>query len=289
MQQPLTAVQEEFQPYSGVITPTGISYMRAGSGDALVLLHGWGGFPELWWGTMRALSPDHDVLALALPQYAATAYEADSHMLDRLAELAVDACAELGLRRVTLIGHSLGGNVAIRAALAQPALVARLVLVNAVADVHNMSRISRLYSHPRFGKEMIRLGQHLMHPLTLLGRRVPHDHGGGWFRPLARRTSYLDQMDAKVLFEYMVALHGGSLGDCVSEIRQPTLVLSGERDPHIHSRQARELTERIPNADLQVLPAAYHNPMDDCPAAFYQALLDWLNTHPCVNSPYDAT
>lgn len=270
----------EFQPQTGIVPRTGLSYISAGTGNPVVLLHGWGGFKEAWWGAMRSLSQDYAVYAFDWPGHGSPALTPGQPVLDALVELAAGSLDALGLRHVTLAGHSFGGNVAARLALARPDLVSRLVLVDAAIDAEHLSPTSRLCTHPRIGERVLRLNRYLCWPLVRLGGRVPHDHAGGFLRPMARRQTYMARVDERVLFEFLVALCEGSLGDRVSQITQPVLVVAGERDPLVHPRQARDLAAKIPRSELCMLRRAYHCPMDEQPAAFNRALAGFLMRNP---------
>lgn len=277
-----------FLPAPGILRRTGLASLSAGEGGAVVLLHGWGGFKEMWWGTMRALAPSHRTVALDWPGHGSVALERGRPVLDALAELTLDACAELGLEDVALVGHSFGGNVAVRAALLRPDLVSRLVLVDASIDAAYLSPTSRISAHPRAGRHLMRLNRVVGWPIGRLGARVPHEHGGGFVLPFVRGQHYLRRVEPDILVEYLRALRAGSLGERVREIVQPTLVVAGERDFLVHPEQARRLAEAIPHAHLHTLPRAYHCPMDESPAAFYRALLGFLGAHPPDGRPASA-
>ncbi len=272
----------QFEPEMATVPGTSISYLAAGQGDPVVLLHGLAGSKELWWGTVRALSNKHRALAPDWPRNGGSGVVADREMLDRFADATIEACTALGLEQVALVGHSLGGNVAARVALARRDLVSRLILVDPAIDAKYLAPFTRLYSHPRLGERVLRLNRVVLAPLVWYGGRVPNEPGGGFIRPLARRTSYAARLDAAEMFASVQALKNGSLGDRVAAITQPTLVLAGARDPVVHPNQARELAKTIPNAELCLMPGAYHNPMDEQPGRFIRILLDYLSRHPIV-------
>jgi pimeloyl-ACP methyl ester carboxylesterase len=269
-----------FEPEVGVAPETGLPCLCAGTGEAVVFLHGWGAFKELWWSTLKHLAPNYQVLALDWPGHGTAEAGVAGELLPDLARLAIDTCAAFGLERVTLVGHSLGGNVAARAALQRPDIVARLVLVDAAIDPRHFMRVGRLLLGPRWGEAAIRLSRKLALPLHLMGARVHHEHRGGVLRPWARRTRYMALVDPRVLHNYLIAIHRGSIADQIHRISQPTLVVTGKRDPLVHPRQARVLAQTIPNAELEVIPRSYHTPMDERPAEFNRALLRFLERHP---------
>ncbi len=265
------------QPYSGSVPGTGVRYLRAGSGDPVVLLHGWGAFKEIWWGTIKALAPRYTAIAFDWPGHGSPALEDGQEVLEALVGVTEATCEALGLAGIALAGHSMGGNIAARVALRRPDLVSRLILVDAAIDAQYLSRLSRTYIHPRWGKRTIRLSQVLTRPVVRWGARVPHEHDGGVLRTWARRESYMARVNTTVLHTYLEALYRGSLAEQVGEIVQPTLVVTGARDPLVSPEQARSLARRIPRAELAVISRAFHNPMDEQPAAFHRALLDFLD------------
>ena len=272
------------QPHSGSVPDTGVRYLRAGSGDPVVLLHGWGAFKEIWWGTIKALAPSYAAIAFDWPGHGSPALEDGQEILEALVEVTEATCEALGLAGITLAGHSMGGNIAARVALRRPDLVSRLILVDAAIDTQYLSRLSRTYIHPRWGERAIRLSQVLTRPVIRWGARVPHEHDGGVLRTWARRANYMARVDPMVLQTYLEALHRGSLAGRVREIAQPTLVVTGARDPLVSPKQARSLARTIPHAELAVIRGAYHNPMDEQPAAFHRAMLDFLDQQSVVSS-----
>lgn len=268
-------VEAVYTPTPGLVQATGLQYIEVGAGPAVVFLHGLAAFKEIWWGTLLAFAPSFRAVAFDWPRRGRLP-ATDASSLDGLAESIAQSCAELGLERVTVVGHSLGGNVAARLALMQPDLVERLVLVSAALDTKHLAPRSSLYAHPRYGQRMWHLSGRVLRPVARFGRRVPHNHKGGLLGPLMRRMHYAVDIEPLLLYDYARALWQSSLGERIRDIQQPTLVLTGARDPLVSPRQAREAAALMPNAELCILPGALHNPMDERPHAFQQALLSYL-------------
>jgi pimeloyl-ACP methyl ester carboxylesterase len=116
-------------------------------------------------------------------------------------------------------------------------------------------------------------------------RPAEHDHRGGLLRPYLRRAYYNGLADPRALHGYVKGLYDESLEDRLPHISQPTLVISGARDPLVLPRQARRAAELIPNARLHLIPRAFHTPMDDRPAELYRVLLDFLDHVPPAAPP----
>lgn len=269
-------LQQHTMPRAQRLPRLGLSYLEAGSGTAVLLLHGWAAFKEIWWGTLRALAPRYRGVALEWPGHGTSPALEQVRGLDDLVELAARACAELGLAQVVAVGHSLGGRVAALLALAHPDLVTRLVLVDAALDPAYLAPFCRRMLELRAVERSVRLSRRLSAALRRVVASVPHEHGGGLIRPLLRRIYFNGLADPRALHAYVTALYAESLDQRLSAIRQPTLVVTGARDPLVHPAQARRAAQTIPQARLCVIPGAFHTPMDEQPAAFQRALLDFL-------------
>ncbi len=279
MQELTSHYDDAFEPMTGTTPGTNLSYLMAGSGPPVVLLHGWGAFKELWWSTLKVLAPSYTAVALDWPGHGSPPLPIENELFDTLVSLTIAACAELHLERIALVGHSLGGNVAARVALARPDLVACIVLVDAAIDKKYFWPGIGLLVHPRWGEHLLRLNRRIERPLVRLGTHVPHEHRGGVIRPWARRAHYMAKHDIQILYQYLVALHQASLTERLTAIQQPTLVITGARDRLIHPAQAEALARLIPQAELVVIRGAYHTPMDEQPVAFQRALLNFLAKH----------
>jgi pimeloyl-ACP methyl ester carboxylesterase len=255
-----------------------LGYLQAGeSGPPVVLLHGLGAFKELWWSTVLALAPRYRVFALDMPGHGDSPLAHNGEMAG-LARLIANFCAARGLERIALVGHSMGGNVALELALLRPELVERLVLVDAAA---NAPGLVPLPVNPllciTYGWPALRIGQHIRRLVQPLGRRVRHTHGGGWVRPLLRRQAYAATLDPAGQYALLQGLFANPLLERVASLSVPTLVISGQLDTLIPLAHTRRLARAIPGARLAIIPAAIHNPMDERPRAFARLLLGFLS------------
>jgi 3-oxoadipate enol-lactonase len=254
----------------------GLAYLQAGDrGPALVMLHGWGAFKELWWSTLASLGRDHRCYAVDFPGHGASPIgRADS--IAALADAVAALCDALGLGAITLIGHSMGGSVACELALRRPELVQRLILVDAAVDPHLMPGFARTYLMPHNGWTLFRLmllGARIASPL---GATVPHNHGGGWLRPWLRRGSYLAYFEPEALYRLYRSLFATRAGDTLRQIAAPTLVISGQLDSVVPPRHSRRVARTIPGARYVEIPGALHNPMDERPRSFERAVREFL-------------
>ncbi|HWP32534.1 MAG TPA: alpha/beta fold hydrolase, partial [Solirubrobacterales bacterium] len=107
-----------------------VSYTEAGSGPVLLLIHGMGGTFENWQEVIEPLARTHTVIAPDLPGHGASGPGGGDYSVGALAAGLRDLMLALGHDRLTLVGHSLGGGIAMQFAYQFPEMVERLVLVS---------------------------------------------------------------------------------------------------------------------------------------------------------------
>ncbi len=254
-----------------------VSYLHAGErGQAVLLLHGWAAFKELWWSTLQALAPNYRAFALDLPGHGSSPLGVHRSIAD-LARTVEYFCAAHRLERIVLVGHSMGGAVAAEVALQRPDLVERLVLVDAAIDAHRMPTYIRAYLWDDVGWSALRFSQTLSQRFSPVGAMVPNLHGGGWLRPWLRRSAYVAKCDPAGLRHLLHSLINQHAGERLANLAMPTLVVSGQFDALVPLEHSRRTARLIPGARFVVIPGALHNPMDERPAAFERELLAFLD------------
>lgn len=253
-----------------------LRYLQSGTaGPAVVLLHGWSAFKEIWWSTLLALAPHARAFAPDMPGHGGSPLAGSTRMA-LIAERIARFCTEIETGPLTLVGHSMGGNVAVELALARPDLVRRLVLVDAAVESSEMPAYTRSYLSSAYGWAMMRASMKLAGQAARIGARIPHVHGGGLVRSALRRASYWPRHDAAALHLLLNELVGNSLGERLHAISVPTLVISGEFDPLVPPALSQRTAAAIPDAHYTLIRGAGHNPMDERPREFETALLAFV-------------
>ena len=224
-------------------------YRAAGSGAPVVLVHGLSGSWRWWESTATALAHDHRVLLPDLPGHGVRP-EWRAPPLAGAPEWLSAWLAAVGLERVSLAGHSLGGFVCARLASRHPQAVERLVLV-APAGIPERS---------------------------LLGSALPLAAGVLRVSPAFVRTLVADAARAGPLTVLRAArdLLDDDLRDELPLIPVPTLLVWGGHDPIVPVRHARTFRSLLPDARLVVLRDAWHVPMVEQPEAFRDAVSAFL-------------
>ena len=127
-----------------------IHYYTAGEGEPLVVIHGGGGDARTWLSNIAALAGKYTVYAPDLPGYGGSQPLAGDYYIPELTEFVDDFSDNLGLESFNLVGHSLGGAVALNYALEFPYKIRKLVLVSSLCLGREIALWVRLLSIPAF-------------------------------------------------------------------------------------------------------------------------------------------
>lgn len=253
-----------------------VSYVDRGEGPPLVLLHGIPSWGYLWHAVLPELEKKRRVLIPDLPGYGfSDRSDRFRRGLCAQADMIADWLGALGLERVDLVGHDIGGGVALRLTAYEPELVSRMVLIgSACYDSWPLDALLRV-GHPGTDKRLspaagakllkLELQQGLARPddLALEGLLAPYQTEAGTLS-LARNAAALD---ASLTMELVPLL---------PSIQTPTLVLWGEKDPFQPVEHGRRLAWDLPRAELAVLKQGRHFlPLDE-PTRTASLILDFL-------------
>ena len=255
--------------------------LKAGPDDAaetLLFLHGWAGSKELWRHTLALMPRQHRVIALDLPGTGGTPLPADMQTIPQMALWVADVCERLGLADVTLIGHSLGGNLAAEICLLFPGLVRRLVMADAALDPHSLPIRARWPLRRPLGLAALVALRVSMAPLALWGHWVPAESQVGLWLGQARRCYWYvkaNPSDRTLRVQLQALSDNPMLAERLQGLSLPILILHGEHDPLVPVAQAHALARTLSHARLVTFPRGHHSPMDDDPKAFAQAIVDF--------------
>ena len=257
-------------------------YIKAGSGPPLLLLHGLGTSSETWGPTIQALKDRFTVFAPDLAGHGQSSGKPLRGSVEPLVSALDDLCEELELETAAVVGHSLGGLVAIRFTLNHPDRVTHLVLVDAGGIGEELSWLLRLAAIPLLGKAVFG-------PSKLW---VKHDNDRLFAPPGKTDTNLLKSLHHSRTFhvtaDFMrraVESSADLLGPVESayllprldEIGAPVLVLWGEQDRLFPVEQIERVRETCPNVEIRTFPDVGHWPYAEVPNAFNEALVDFLD------------
>lgn len=244
------------------------SHIERGRGPAVVFLHGIGGDAQSWLPELDALSGRCRAIAWDMPGYASSP-ALDDMNFPTLADALKELLGKLGVRRAHLVGHSIGGMVALEFAARFPERVASLVLYatspafgKANGDWQREFLKARLAPLDA-GKRMADLAPSIV--ASLIG--VEPDPRG-----IERAVAAMGRVPEAAYRAAMQCLVTFDRRDALAGITVPVLALSGERDDNAPAAMMERMAGKIPGARFQTIPGAGHLAHFERPEAFRTAL-----------------
>lgn len=244
----------------------------------LVLIHGTSSSLHTWEAMVQEMKGKHRLVSLDLPGFGLTGPKANAYYsYAYYAEFLQAFMQHLGLKKVVLVGNSLGGSIAWHMALAKPELVARMVLMDAggypmegkpsslgfwLASTPVISQLM-LYATPKF---LIRKSLEGIYadPAQITEERVQ------WLQDMAVRAG--NRAALLHMFQHpRISQH-----EAIKRIQTPTLIVWGEEDQLIDVKNAYRFKVDLKNSQLVVLKNIGHVPSDECPKELAKLLENYL-------------
>lgn len=264
-----------------------IAYREAGHGDeVVVLIHGMAGCSDTWQAIIPQLARSMRVIAPDLLGHGRSDKPRTDYSLGAFAAGLRDLFDELGLSRVTLVGHSLGGGVAMQFLYQHPEYCRRLILISSGGLGPDVGWILRLLSAP--GAEFVlpvfvptmvpSIGERVGPWLSGIGTRFPRaDQIWQAYRSLAdppTRAAFLRTLRSVVDYRGQSV---SALNRLALRAEVPTLVIWGDRDPIIPFEHGYEAQVARPTTQLTVLPGLGHFPHVEAPVEVATVIEDFIN------------
>ncbi len=262
-----------------------IAYVETpGAGPVLLLVHGIGSSSRTW-DTVLPLLEDQGahLVAVDLPGHGASGKGRGDYSLGALASTLRDLLDHLGHERAVLVGHSLGGGVALQFAYQYPQRVEGLVLVASGGLGRDASVLLRAASLP--GSELVI--PVVAHPrsvsaIAMVGRLLTRVRGTPAL-PDDAMTTLAELGDAETRGAFLATLRSvvdvsgqrvSAVAKLTSAEHLPTLLVWGDRDTIIPVRHGRDAADRLPRSRLVTFPGAGHEPHRHDPGRFAALLID---------------
>jgi pimeloyl-ACP methyl ester carboxylesterase len=265
-----------------------LHYVVSGRGPAVVLLHGLGGFAQSWRDTIGALATRATVFAVDLPGFGRSAKPRTAYRLGYFARALHGFLDAMGVARASLVGHSLGGSVAVTYALTHPARVERVALVAALVPGFGF-RLSwghRLIALPVVGEALALCGRapvykaaiarcfHVPRPADV-DFLIEHDYAirtgaearAAWLATARHiRTDFID--------------HRADYRRAIATLDLPILLVHGRQDPAVSAQHVVDAAAGFPRAALRWVDRCGHFPHLEHPQAVNAWLAEFLIGRP---------
>ncbi len=246
-----------------------LNFRRYGSGPTVVLQHGFVGGGGYFSPQAARLSDFFDVICPDLPGFAGSAEVRAEMTTSGLSHALIGLLDELGVDRFSLLGHSMGGGVALQTALDHSARVQRLVLYG-TASTGTMPK--------RFETVKETLDRIRLDGIQATAERI----AATWFVDGARAPMYdfcvaaAGEPNQAAAMKAIENFQKWDVSERLGELEIPVLVICGDRDRSYSLEDTLAMMRRIARSQLCVLPNCAHAAHLEAPEIFTEALTNFL-------------
>lgn len=226
-----------------------VHFWVAGQGEPVVLVHGLSGSSHWWIRNLPALADTYTVYLIDLPGFGAMAQYPGQLLLSEMAAWLLQWMDAVRLPRIRLIGHSMGGAIAIQCAAQRPGAITQLVLAAPAA----------------IPAGHLTLWAYMPSLVEALAAMTPS------FLPILAYDAL--RAGPGTLLRTSRALLTHDVRDELRQVTAPTLLMWGRRDSLVPPALGHVMRQELAHAELRILDGAGHVVMYDRPSAFNRAVL----------------
>ena len=245
-----------------------VHYEVFGHGRPVVFLHGWLGSWRYWFPTMERVAEHFRTYSFDFWGFGESRRKSTYESIQNYSDQVIRFLDELGIDRCLLVGHSMGGMVALKTAINHPKRISRVAAVGAPIVGDSLSWLLKLNDRALFADAFARVS---------------------WFRRFMFRW-FLGETDDQHVHEILddsVKSSSATLRNAVGSmwrtdlrpelprLNVPTLIVHGGRDVIVHPNQA-DLFDNVTSAEVVLLPESRHFPFLDEAELFNDLLIRFL-------------
>lgn len=234
----------------------------------------------MWKTTVRGLGPRYRCVTFDLPGHGESAKpDVGWYSIPRLSSIVFELCADLSIERPVLIGHSMGGTIALDLAASCGFHPDRVVAVNPM--VTGRLSASHVWLDRGFVAPFLAISRGVWPLASHLLSHPPEFVSGRWTEVRRRQQDDLARTTPDSALGCIRAVATHDLRGRLSAIRVPTLIVTGERDRIVPPEEGRLAAEAISRGKLLRLPTGHH-PSDEAPEQYLEAITAFLGERVAV-------
>jgi pimeloyl-ACP methyl ester carboxylesterase len=254
-----------------------VHYEVFGHGRPVVFLHGWLGSWRYWFPTMERVAVHFRTYSFDFWGFGESRRKNTNESIQNYSDQVIRFLDELGIDRVLLVGHSMGGMVALKTAINHPKRISRVAAVGAPIVGDSLSWLLKLTDRPILADGFARVPwlRRFMFSQFLGKTNDPHVN------------EILDdsvKSSSSTLRNAVGSMWRTDLRPELPRLTVPSLIVHGGRDEIVHPNQA-DLFDNIPSAEVVVMPESRHFPFLDEADLFNDMLLRFLRQETPQNQP----
>jgi len=263
---------------SSIVTEQGLlHYETIGRGQPVILLHGWINSWAVWRDLMLTLSKTGQYRVYALDFWGfgdsskATRGKTPTFQINSYVNMVTQFMERLGIQRAPIVGHSMGGTVALQFALTYPQQTTRVGIVGSPITGRTLHPFLQLAGYGSIARLIWRF-PFMLHIIMriLLAQDSPEVRG--MISQDVQRTTL------ESFFRSIGDLRDTDLRETLPNLNMPALGIFGARDNIVSPQNAETLVEKVPGAQIRMMTRSRHFPMSDEPAHFVSAVMDFLDS-----------
>lgn len=259
---------------SSIVTDQGIVHYEAyGRGEPVILLHGWLGSWGYWLRTMEVLKNQYRCYALDFWGFGDSGKRRSSYQVSDFVGLVDQFMDRLGIESAPIVGHSMGGTVAISLAITKPERVRRAIVVGSPIAGNSLNLFLRLAGKPWIASLVWRMPVAMQFGIKVFSPYVVKN----WPEWYEMVTHDISRTTLEAFFTSINSLHKTDLSLQLPKVGRPIMGIYGVGDNVVAPSQANVISQKAPLSRVKMMTGSKHFPMLDEPQAFNENLADFLS------------
>lgn len=260
-----------------IVTDQGdVHYEVIGSGPPVILIHGWTQAWNTWRSTLETFQNRYRMYAPDLWGFGESEKQRDSFQVSDYVELIPQFMDSLGIMKVPIMGHSMGGTTALGVALKYPERVKKVGVVGSPIDGRSLSIFLKLAGMPFVAKLMLMgSGAPILRTFIRLWSPFVSRPKPDLFYNMTIANSQGFTVDS--FFSSIDSLHHTDLRQDLATLKMPAMGIYGARDVIVSPNQIKLFDKLIANSRTVMLKKAGHFPMWDTPQEFNEAFQQFMD------------
>jgi pimeloyl-ACP methyl ester carboxylesterase len=263
-----------------LVTEQGIVHYEVhGRGRPVLLLHGWLNSWAIWRSTVELLGKEFRLYALDFLGFGESGTRTENYSVNNFVFMVNEFMDRMAIRKAPLVGHSMGGTVALSTAIHYPEKVVKVAVVGSPIQGASLSPLLKLAAYRGwiglaettpvlytvFQKGFLQFLRGYSHFMAKDGRAVS-----------AMLTADVSKLTAQPFFESIGTLRQTDLRPRMSEVQVPVLGIYGKKDIIVDPKQAKVLKECLPTSQIAWFEQSGHFPMMDESERFHETVREFL-------------
>ena len=252
----------------------------------MILLHGWLGSWQLWRHTIEELGKEFKTYAIDFYGFGESDKGSTRFTVDNYVEMVHEFMTNLGIPKAPVIGHSMGGTVALSMAIKHPDKVVKVVCVGSPVRGDSLNTFLKLSGNPLIASMLFQIPPFRQAVVSMIAYllsspKYPRRVGDMIMNDFSQVTLHS-------FFESIGSLRNTDLRAQLPTLQVPAMGMYGRWDMIVNPNQARTLKQSVPDAKIDWYADAGHFIMIDSPDRFVASIREFLLTkHPTlvVNQP----